>query len=84
MATKKSHLVTYAKHEENGETTNLVFEEMVNAISFGHNEVHLTDANFLMLGCDRGCVFRDFVSKMIDCRVKAQSTLKRCPWDPIT
>ena len=37
-----------------------------------------------MLGYDRGYVFKDFVAKMMDCGTQIHSTLKRCPWAPIT
>ena len=84
MATGASQLATCAKYEENGEITNSVFEDMVTKISFGHNTASLLDLTGLMLGYDREYIFRDFVSKMVDYGARIHSTLKRCPWAPIT
>ena len=84
MATGASQLATCVKYEENGESTNSVFEDMVTKISFGHNTAALPDLTGLMLGYDQGYVFRDFLSKMMDCGTRIHSTLKRYPWAPVT
>ena len=84
MAAGASQLASCVKYEENGETTNSVFEDMITKIAFGQNTTALPDLTGLILGYDRGYVFRDFISKMVDCGARIHSTLKRCLWDPIT
>ena len=58
------------------------FESMVRKIEFGHNIVDQPNLTGLILGYDRGCVFRDFIAKM-DCGSRIRSTLNSCPWKPI-
>ena len=41
------------------------------------------DLTVIMLGYDRGYIFRDFAAKMMDCGARIHSTLKRCLWAPI-
>ena len=84
MATGASQLETCVKYEENGESINLVFEDMVTKISFGHNTAALLDLTGIILGYDRGYFFKDFISKMMDCGTRIHSTLKPCPWAPVT
>ena len=79
MATDASQLATCVKYKEIGETTNSVFKEMITKISFGHNTAALPDLTGLMLGYDRGYVFRDFVANMMNCGARIHSILKRCP-----
>ena len=84
MATAALQLATCAKYEENGETTNSALDDMITKISFGNNTAGAPDLTGLMLGYDRGYVFREFVAKMIDCGTRIHTTLKRSPWVPIT
>ena len=84
MATGALQLATCVKYEENGETTNSAFDDMITKIAFGNNTAATPDLTGLMLGYDRGYVFRDFIAKMTDCGTRIHSTLKRCPWAPIT
>ena len=49
MAIGASQLATCVKYEENGETTDSVFEDMVTKISFGHSTASLPDLTGLML-----------------------------------
>ena len=67
MATGATQLATCVKHEENGESTNSVLEDMVTKISFGCNTASLTDLTGLILGHDQGHVFRNFASNIFDC-----------------
>lgn len=66
------------------ETTNSAFDDMITKIAFGHNTAAAPDLAGLMIGYDRGYVFRDFVAKMMDSGTCIHSTLKRCPWAPIS
>ena len=84
MAAGASQLASCVKYEENGDITNSILEDMVMKTSFGHNTAALPDLTSLMLGYDRGYIFRDFIPKMVDCGARTHFTLKRCPWDPIT
>ena len=57
---------------------------MITKVAFGHNTAVLLDLNELVLGYERGYVFRDFVAKMMDHRKHIHSTIKRCQWAPVT
>ena len=48
MATGALQLAICVKYDENGESTNSVFEDMVIKINFGHNKAALTDLTGLM------------------------------------
>ena len=84
MATGTIQLATCVKYEENGDTANSIFDNMITNIAFGHNTAALPNLTGLMLGYDRGYVFRDCIAKMMDCGSRIHSTLKICPWAPIT
>ena len=61
MATGAMQLATCVKYEENGETTNSIFDSMITNIAFGHNTAALPNLTGLMLGYDRGYVFRELL-----------------------
>ena len=78
-----SCLATYVKDEDNREKINSVLEDMVTKILFVKNAESLSRLTSLIIGHDQFYVFRDFVSKMVDCGARIRSTLKRCLYDPI-
>ena len=84
MVTGAMKLATCMKHEEIGETTNSVFEEMITKIIFGHSIAALPDITGLMIRYDSSYVFIIFFVKMMDCGTRIHYTLKRCPWTPVT
>ena len=63
METGASQLATCVKYEENGESTNSVFEDMVTKISFGHNTASLPDLTCLIFSYDRGYAFETSFQK---------------------
>ena len=77
MATGAIQLATCVKYEENGESTNSVFDNLITNIAFGHNTAALPNLTGLMLGYYRGYIFKEFVAKMMDCGARIHSTMTR-------
>lgn len=67
MAIGATQLAICVKYEENGETTNSAFEDMITKISFGNHTARAPDLTGLMLGYNKEYVFQYFIAKMMDC-----------------
>ena len=76
MATGALQLASCVKYEENGETTNSAFDNVLTKVAVGNNTAAVPHMTGLMLGCDTGHVFRDFIAKLTDCGSRIRSTLK--------
>ena len=80
METATTQFTNCVIYEELDKTTNSVFEIMVTKIVFGNNTATLPNLTGLMIGNDRGYLFRDFIAKIMDAGTIIYSTLKRYPW----